>query len=175
MPFNPSLEETQKVQELLKNVLALSDESIEYKIEQHSNSQPVVLALTIGFKQLINAEQLNELKWLSLLIWEYYKDFETLKEKPISVETFMKQFNSHNELVMQFRKTKDKTKKDNLAESALSKLKSQALFLVIANQFKTFIGLSKLPVDKKGLIQSTIINIIHCLDQVGQERMKGRE
>jgi len=160
--FNESIELT----ELIRKIDMMDAPYVNTVTDDIYAKQPFFLTVLLGYRLDVFTEELEELMKIYFLIWEYFKSNQHVQTRKVN-QAYFEKIQTRNLQMLKYSEG-ELSQKDKLKVFApdLQNLKSKSLLAAILFRFNNRLVLSKMNVQKKGLILIGIKSFIECFETI---------
>jgi hypothetical protein len=158
--------ETNLLAESTKKIDQIDAEYVNIISDEIFKLQPFFLSVLLGYQQDLSTEELGEIMKIHFLIWEYFRLNENVKTKQVTESDFNKIQKRNIEMLKYSDGEPNENDKITIYSYDLQNLKSKLLLAVIFSRFTEIPTLSKMNIEKTGLVMIGIKSFIECFETV---------
>ena len=167
MQFTDSdFRETEHMAELIKFCDTADIRTLEQITEEIYRHQPFLISLFLGYKDDIDAIQLDEFLRILIIIWLFFRNAQSVKRTPITEKMYEARAKKNIQFLQYLDgepqgKTKGKTTDINLGI-----LQSKALFTALLFKIKEGPALKKLIPESSAIMLLALKSLIECFEEI---------
>jgi len=145
------------------NANTITDEIYEY--------QPFLISMMLGYRLDMKPEQTEDIFKIVLLIWEFFKECNGIKNKKLTEDQFERLQKRNIGLLKYLEGEPDPDEKRYVTSSDLGILRSKALLTAIFYRFKNQKSLIEMNIETKGIVLIGLKSLIECFEEIERNNM----
>lgn len=158
--------EIKKIEQLIEKVHQIDEEHLENELDVIYQQQPFIISLLLGYQVELNKPELEEIIKVVILIWEYFKNQQKIKQAKISESQFMRIEQKNIHMLEYFKGEAGESEKIQFVASDLGNLRSKPLFTAVLTQLNQKRGILNMNEEIRGIVFIGLKGLIECFEEI---------
>jgi hypothetical protein len=159
-------DDTRRIADWVKTIDDIDADYVDRVSAEMFKKQSFFLAVLIGYRLDTSVQELEEIRKIYFLIWQYFKDNPGVQTKPIIEEDFEKSELRNIAMLHYVEGESSESQKKEIFERDLQPISSKALLAAILFRFDTRPVLRRMDERKRGIIFLGIKSFIICFEDI---------